>query len=188
MRSRTGAAALTLVLTAALLAGCVPSATPVIPTATPTATPVFASEAEALAAAEAAYKAYLKVSDEILKDGGKNPERLLSVATQKILDEELPGFAEARKRKWHGTGGTTVSKITVESYSPTAPGGFGVIAVYACVDVSEVGFVDSRGKSVVSPERPDVTAFEATFDYQSSNPAGLILAREDLWQGKSFCS
>ena len=60
---------------ALLLSGCLPQQ----PTATPppeaTAAPIFASDEEALAAATAAYAAYLAMSDQILKDGGKDPDR-----------------------------------------------------------------------------------------------------------------
>lgn len=165
-----------------------PADPPVVPTSTPTSTPVFASEADALAAAEAAYKAYLKVSDQILMDSGKNPERLLAVATKSVLEEESEGFSQAAAKHWRSTGGTTVTGVKTESYSPTAKFGQPVITVYACVDVSKVGFLDSRGRSVVAPDRPDVTPFETSFQSSSAGSSELILSKEDLWLGADFCS
>ena len=72
---RTGPVILTVAVLFAL-AGCVPSDSQPSAAPSPSATPVFASDAEALAAAEKAYAAYLKVSDEIANDGGKDPDRI----------------------------------------------------------------------------------------------------------------
>ena len=61
------------VLGAALLAGCLPTDPPVTPPPTSDLEPVFASDEEALAAAEEAYGAYLAAADEILSSGGADP-------------------------------------------------------------------------------------------------------------------
>ena len=58
------------------LAACSTGGTPLPPAPSPSVTPVFASDEEALAAAKDAYTAYLKVSDQILVDGGANPDRI----------------------------------------------------------------------------------------------------------------
>ncbi|MEP6843257.1 MAG: hypothetical protein ABJA11_07030, partial [Pseudolysinimonas sp.] len=86
------------------LGGCVPTGTHVSDSPSASATPVFASDAEALAAAEKAYAAYLKVSDQILNEGGEDPTRLLGVATSSAYDTESKGYSSARDRGWHSVG------------------------------------------------------------------------------------
>ena len=63
-------------LLALVLAGCAPDVPAIQVPPTPTVTPLFASDEEALAAAEEAYAAYLAMSDEITSDGGERPERI----------------------------------------------------------------------------------------------------------------
>ena len=82
-----------------LLAGCgggdpIPTLPP-----TPSATPIFASEEEALAAAEDAYAAYRGMSDQISAEGGANPERIAPFVTESRLADELRGFATFALKK-----------------------------------------------------------------------------------------
>ena len=56
----------------AALSGCVQTTEKPTPTPTAAATPAFASDEEALAAAEKAYAAYLAVLDDVTADGGRN--------------------------------------------------------------------------------------------------------------------
>ncbi len=68
MRAPTSIALVALAVL--LLSGCLPPQTTVTPTPEATAAPVFASDEEALAAATAAYAAYLAMSDQIFAEGG----------------------------------------------------------------------------------------------------------------------
>jgi len=174
-----------LALAAALLltlAGCVPSTHP---SASPraSATPVFASDADALAAAEKAYAAYLKVSDEILIDGGSRPERLEPYVSASLYAEEKKGFEQTAANGWHSTGGTSYDHFSLEAYDPSDRDAF--VTAYVCSDVSRVDVLDSRGVSVVSPNRPERTAFEVTFALAHSRT--LVLASNDVWTGDGVC-
>ncbi|MET1002316.1 MAG: hypothetical protein ABWZ15_10945, partial [Acidimicrobiia bacterium] len=101
-----------MLLAALAASGCAPE--PAAPhTPAPTSTPLFASDEEALAAAEEAYAAYQEVSDRILADGGSSPERLLDVATEKQYEYEKPGFDEARSRNFHSTGASTFDTMSI---------------------------------------------------------------------------
>src|SRR4051812_41826324 len=95
------------------LAGCVPSDPH--PTASPSAsaTPVFASDAEALAAAEKAYAAYLKVSGEISADGGLKPERIDPLVTKEQAPREHDTFAYFSSHDLHTSGSPTFSAPTL---------------------------------------------------------------------------
>jgi hypothetical protein len=187
MHITSKAAGFALVIAAALaLTGCVQQSPHVIPTSEPSVAPVFKSNAAALAAAKKAYVAYLAVSDQILIDGGKDPQRLLSVATQAELKTQMAGFDEAKSRNWHSTGKTTIDDISLQGYFPGH--NTGIIVVYACIDVTAVDVLGSSGSSVVSPSRPAKATFQTTFDLASHSPKKLLLAQEVPWQGESICS
>jgi hypothetical protein len=180
---RTGS----LLVTAALLlalTGCVPTGTP---SASPsaTATPVFASDAEALAAAEKAYAAYLKVSDEIAQDGGKDPERINAVSTGALTKDDLAGFATFSAKGWRSVGLSKIRSIVLQSADlGSTSSAMDVVTTYVCEDVSGVDVLDSDGASVVSSSRPDRQEFEVTFNLVESSllPSGRV-----PWTGSSIC-
>ena len=175
-----------LLVTAALLlalTGCVP--TNAHPSGSPSAsaTPVFASDAEALAAAEKAYAAYLKVSDEIANDGGKNPGRLSGLATGTLLSDDLSGFRSFADKGWHSVGQTKLTKTVLQS-AAFGEKGQGTVMVYLCEDVSGVDVVDQSGASVVSSARPQLQQFQVVLDVVHSN---LIPSDREPWTGASIC-
>jgi hypothetical protein len=172
------------VLTLATATACSPTPDSIEPTSEPTVTPLFATDDEALAAATEAYANYQEVSDEILIDGGADPERLLEVATQDFLDIQIVGYEQAEAAGLHSTGGSMVDSTSLQFYDSKSTSGKSVVGIYGCTDVSRVDVVDASGASVVSPSRPDRSPFAAVFD-QSTH--GLILAKEDPWSGSNFC-
>jgi hypothetical protein len=187
MQITTRATGFVLAIAATLaLAGCAQSPPPAIPTAEPSFAPVFKSDAEALAAAKKAYVAYLAVSDEILIDGGKDPSRLLTVATNGELNAQTPGFAEFMSKGWHSTGGTQIDQIRLQGYFPTLRKG--IVIVYACIDVTNVRVLNREAESVVSSSRPSQQPFQATFDLAPPGSKHLILAAETPWNGSGICS
>jgi hypothetical protein len=173
---RISGTALAVVL---LLSGCVPTAPPASPTPGARATPVFASEAEALAAATKAYAAYVKVSDEILAEGGNNPERIQEVATGVQLGADLSGFESARNGKVHSVGSTTFESVVLQQYDDKSDKGF--VGVYLCEDVSNVDVVDAGGISVVTVSRPDRVKYQVTFDRSNDRSAELLVAKKTAW-------
>jgi hypothetical protein len=187
MRITSKAVGLALAFAATLaLAGCVQPPPHVIPTSEPSAAPVFKSNAAALAAAKKAYLAYLAVSDQILIDGGKNPERLLAVATASEFKTQEAGYAEAKSKGLHSTGGTIIDEISLQGYFPANRRA--VVVVYACIDVSKVNVFNPAGKSIVSATRPPRATFETTFDLAAGSRSRLLVANEQPWQGASICS
>lgn len=183
MRKALVAAAVSFVAIAAL-AGCVGHDPVVTLPPSPTTTPVFASDEEALAAAEAAYGEYLRVSDEILIDGGANPERLKPFVTDAFYEDELVGFRQAIEKGWHSTGGTKVVNWTLQSFSPSD---LRSVVIYLCSDVSAVDVLDSNGVSVVSANRPTQTAFEVGFVSGHKTTAALLVADKTVWDGGGVC-
>lgn len=186
MRTSFRLAAVTLVFAAALSAsGCTPDPPTPKPPATATDAPLFASDEEALAAAEEAYAAYLAVSDQILMESGSDPERLLKVATKSVFEAQLEGYKMTASKGWTSTGGTTVDSVSLERYEPSAEES--VVIVYACIDVSKVDVFDVTGTSVVSDARPDRTPVESTFDVSRDSDSRLLLSGEVPWSGENFC-
>src|SRR5690606_919779 len=90
---RTARLPLPLLLITLVLAGCTQPDPMPTPPPTPSAAPVFASDEEALAAAEEAYGKYLETVDAILADGGSNAERLKPLVTSALFEHEREGFA-----------------------------------------------------------------------------------------------
>lgn len=141
----------------------------------PSSTPVFASEEEALAAAEAAYRAYLEMSDLITSAGGADPGRIDAVATRDLLDAALSGYETFRQNGWRTTGRTLLIGALLQSAEFNALEGEDVVAAYVCVDYSGIDVLDTEGTSVVSPDRPDLQAFEVYFDLVDRKLVGSSL-------------
>ncbi|HEY8912907.1 hypothetical protein [Lacisediminihabitans sp.] len=176
-----------VVAVVAMLTGCVraePIPTPPPTSApTPTATPLFASDAEALAAATAAYAAYVAMSDKILMQGGVDPGRIEEVTTNNQLTVELNGYRAAAERGLHSSGGTTFDQVALERYDTTSPDGRRVVALYLCEDVSKVDVVDANGISVVTSTRPNRVKYEVQFDESPRDSGALRVSQKAPWRG-----
>ena len=180
---RISVAALAVML---LLSGCVPTPASPTPTPKPSTTPVFASEAEALAAATKAYAAYVRVSDEILADGGKNPERIKTVSSGAALKAALSGYREFRTKELRSVGISKVQNVTLQQFSNGPPSGADLVSIYACLDVSSVDVLDKGGVSVVSPERPPRQPFQVSEGWDTRKGVLVVSSREP-WEDGGVC-
>ena len=178
---RLSGAALAVALSAVLmLTACVPTTTPAGPTPKTSTTPVFANETEALAAATKAYAAYVKVSDEILADGGRNPERINDVATGPQLAADLSGFASARAERVRSVGSTTFESVVLQKYNQ-ARSKSGVVSIYLCEDVSRVDVLNASGISIVTAERPNRVKYQVTFDRSINHLLEILVSSKNRW-------
>lgn len=174
---RTAHLSAALLLTALVLTGCTtPTPMPTAPPE-PSIAPVFASDEEALAAAEEAYGRFLETVDAILASGGSDPERLRPLVSDSMFEKELEGFVTLQSRGWHGVGLRTFT-LTLQSYDESE------VHVYACDDVSATDVVDSGGASMVADGRLAQYPFEVTFEL---NAGTLIVAAKELWNGGGVC-
>jgi hypothetical protein len=177
-----------LVVTSALvtfaLVGCGSTPAPVPASASPTVPPVFGSDEEALAAATAAYAAYLETSDEISNDGGIRPERIGTFVSTALLPSEIAGFSEFVDATARTVGSTSFEIVKLQSADyeriETAS-----ISVYVCEDVSAVDVIDAAGASLVSPNRKPFTAFEVRM--VMGEKGSLVLDERTVWKGENFC-
>lgn len=138
---------------------------------------MFASDEEALAAAEEAYGKYLATVDTILADGGVNPERLKPLVTLALYEHEREGFATYTSKGWYGVGTRTFT-LELQQYDSNG------VTVYSCDDLTDTDVVDASGASVVSETRENEYAFEVGFDL---NDGSLVVASKNLWDGGGVC-
>lgn len=182
MRTLVGAVTVAGML---LLAGCgggdpIPTLPP-----TPSATPIFASEEEALAAAEEAYSAYLEMSNLIGSEGGIDPERIAPLTSGDFYQSALDGFQTLRDNEWRTIGESVLQGAQLQFADLTGQIEEHAVAAYLCVDVSGVDVVDRAGASVVSPDRPALQAFEVFFDLTSEG--SLVPSSRDAWETEAMC-
>jgi hypothetical protein len=166
-----------------LLAGCgggdpIPTLPP-----TPTATPIFASEEEALAAAEDAYAAYSEMSDAISSDGGLDPERIAPFVTKAQFEREVETAEYFSSRGLRAVGSPSVTYFELQQFSESA--GVAEIVVYVCLDVSETTVLDASGADVTPADREPVVPLEVAFEGDEAD--ALLVARSEAWSGSSFC-
>lgn len=163
-------------LAALLLAGCTPSDPMPTPPPTSDAAPVFATDEEALAAAEEAYGKYLATVDAILADGGQNPERLEPLVAPAIYSSELEGYKDLASRGLRGVGESSAT-LQIQRYDASS------LVAYVCEDISSTDVVDSSGTSVVKSGRPTLLPYEVTFDLADS----LRILEKQRWDGGGVC-
>ncbi len=158
-----------LLATGLLLTGC-DSAPPREPAPTTASAPRFASDEEALAAAEKAYAAYLAVSDQIVREAGADDSRLASFVSKELFDETSDSYEYLRENDWRGIGATAFS-IALQRYDTDS------IVAYTCDDMTNTDLVDATGASVVKAGRRLHLPFEVEFDPNDS----LRIVRKDYW-------
>lgn len=165
-----------------LLSGCLPQSPTVMPTPQPSSTPVFASDEEALAAAEAAYAEYLRVSDAITADGGANPERIEPLVTESQRKAALASFVVYATKGLRTEGASKHDSLALQHYSE--PGEV-ILDLYVCVDVTDIRVLDASGADITPAGRVNRVPLEIS--YVGSSAEDLKLDRSEAWSGDDFC-
>jgi hypothetical protein len=166
------------------LSGCGTETPVAIPTQQPTSTPIFASDEEALAAAQEAYAAYVVISDDIFADGGTGVDRLKAVVTSDQYEKEIVEYREVEDGGLHTSGRTKLDRVSLQNYDVSAMDGVKLVSLYACLDLSDVRVLNSRNEDVTPPDRDDRLPFETGFDFVEGH---LLMAGGQPWSGKDFC-
>jgi len=183
MRKFWGAAAVLAVLATT---GCVTAESPPAPEPTETtdvSQAPFASEEEALAAAEEAYRAFLAVADKALQTASP-PSDNIKNPTGNALDDLLQSVRAIERSSRRQTGNVAVVRVSPADTegaltSPTLP-----IQIYSCADYGEVDVLDAQGNSVVDPARPDLIAFLVTLLHDGQQ---LVVSDLEPWTGDGVC-
>jgi hypothetical protein len=147
---------------------------------------VFASDAQALAAAKAAYEGYNAVSDQIAHDGGRNPGRIAKWVSKSWLPTELKGLRSLQNSGEHLVGYTTFRSFTLQTRTQDVRGTTQV-GTYACVDVSKTKLRDSSNRNVTPAGRTLILPLELRFESVTAWSTSLVLTESQAWTGQDFC-
>jgi hypothetical protein len=182
---RIGAAVAVAGVMALALSGCVgaPAPTPT-PSASASAKPIFASDEEALAAAEAAYSTFEAVSHDIASDSGRQPERIETVATPTYAPELVQEFAQYRELEIRADGSVKLDSFSLVQH--TENDSSSEVVIYVCRDVSGVRILDANGADLTPADRAARTPLIASL--RADGPGEkLLVDGVELWSGEDFC-
>jgi hypothetical protein len=169
------------VLFLSLLSGCAPSDTSTPPEPTETFVAPYATDEEALAAAEEAYAAYVLATGVVYSEERGDPAILASVASGEHLDELLQERAELEAEYGYINGVQTFDHSVLQRYSRDGSPRE-VIAVYLCDDLSELEIFKDGIK--FGPEEPLTPAtMQVIFDYSPESDSLLVSSRE-IWSSE----
>jgi hypothetical protein len=168
------------------LSGCTgaPEPTPTPSAPTDAAEPIFASDEEALAAAEAAYERYLSVSAEIGADAGEGTERVLDVATAEYAAEVISEFEKMSAQGLRVEGANTLDTTSLLERSELD--GRALVSIYGCVGVGTTQILDEQGNDLTPVDRDDRVPLVLSFESDDGD-GRLLVAGSDSWSGDDFC-
>jgi len=166
-------------LVAVALTACAAQVTPV-PTTTEAVTekPLFATDEEALSAAQAAYANYLEVSDQIARDGGANPERLKGLVSESLYEEQLQGYQDVESKGLRAVGASKFDHFELQNNAGSR------LQTYVCLRLSGIQVLDSSGEDVTPSGRNN--DLPLTLEWATSN-GSMILETSEIWTGQNFC-
>ncbi|MBA8846855.1 hypothetical protein [Microcella alkalica] len=155
--------ALLIAASAFALAGCSPEAA--VPSAPPAAEaePLFASDEEALAAAEAAYAEYLAVVNTVLQEGGTDPERIRPLVSNEVWTDDLQGAERWQQEGLISIGETRLEKSVLQQVISTESST--EVVTYNCLSNTGVDVLNEAGESVVSADRPTAYVIESVVSF-----------------------
>jgi hypothetical protein len=151
----TRAAAVLIALS--LLISCAPDPQP---TPTPTPTPLFASDDEAFAAAEATYRAYNDALNQVDPTDPDTFEAVYTHTTGQFEEVDRKNLSAMHTEQLTIVGSNVVVGFRPLEASPLRD----KVAARVCIDVSDVGILDTSGASRVNPERPAVYVADVGFE------------------------
>lgn len=177
-------AAVAVVLAALAVGGCVGEEPDGTPSPEPTSAPLFASDEEALAAAEEAYGRYQAVENQIFADGGRESEKIEEVAIGDALEAARKGISTFSENNYRQVGDVAFRTIQLQHFDPASLNGEAIVSLYICLDFTSQDVLDEQNQSVVNPDRPLMQAFEVAFDNSS---LGLLLSSREPWTDNKSC-
>ncbi|MDH6181381.1 hypothetical protein M2152_001563 [Microbacteriaceae bacterium SG_E_30_P1] len=165
-------AALALAVLAATLSGCGPGRVTDAPAPEPTVTeePLFATDAEALAAAEKVYREYSDLAD--AAGASADPSALTSYVTEEWFAREEAGYRDLAESGKRLVGTTILTSFRLQSFDGHE------IVVYVCHDTRAVRVIEQETLADVTPtDRPNEALLEVRFEVEE----GLRIAESNLW-------
>lgn len=180
MKARLAAFALSLVLATTVATGCSPSPEPTHSEPTP----VFTSEADAFAAAEATYRAYVDALNQVDLSDPETFEDVYAWTTGELNASDRRGLSEYHA---NGVSVTGISVPTlIEPTSAELDEERVILAV--CLDVSAIDVSDAGGESLVDPGRTDMQVLEISLVGADYSPTTLLIESIGPREGGPSCS
>lgn len=168
---------LAVVLAAGALGGCAAEPEPAQPT------PLFTSEADAFAAAEETYRAYVDALNRVDLSDPATFEDVYAWTAGDANAGARESFSQMHADGWTVSGPTVIALVQPQSTSS----GWREVTLDVCLDVSDVDLVDSAGNSVVSADRRDVQAMLVTMTAAASSPTRFLIGKIDGREGSPEC-
>jgi hypothetical protein len=165
-----------LACAALMLGGCDGSPGP----SPSTSTPLFADEAEAFAAAEATYRAYIDALNGVDLSDPSTFEPVFALTTGEANAEARESFSQMHADRWQVKGQSTIDGIADLEATIT---GVPTVALAACLNVSDVTVTDSDGNSVVEDSRPDVQSVRVDLTGDARSDTGMVISTLDGYEG-----
>jgi hypothetical protein len=191
---QTGVLISVLLLAAGTLTGCADASTPTQTTrpaaSTPEASqhpPIFASNDDALAAAQAAYTKYLTAGDTAGAIGTESWNTYLSLTTGSELEGVIAARDDLVKRDLSLTGSTSFDSMSIQSSGANANARW-EIRTYVCLDLSGSTMVNAAEQTVSTPNRQVRWPMTVVFVTAEDNTQQLLVSESRVWSGSNFCS
>ena len=145
---------------------------------------MFASDEEALAAAEVAYRKYVAVSDQIAIDGGAGAERLADTVTTEYFITGQSDFVFYQEGNLRGIGMTGVDTFRVQAIQQEL--GRTKVDAYVCLRLQDARTIDANQKDVTPPNRENNLPLVVSLVAGSPGNNFLVDGGE-VWTGPNFC-
>lgn len=170
--------AVVAVALAGSIVGCTPQSTP--SPAPSSSSSTFTSDAEAFAAAEATYRAYVDALNQVDLAKPGTFEAVYELTTGDANDKARAEFDSLQSQGLIVGGSTRVVSVEASSTSTSEE-----VQLLVCADVSQVTLTDSAGQSRVSPDRPPVQPLTVRV---LTGPRTPLIANISGRKGPPLCS
>jgi hypothetical protein len=164
-----------LCVAAFLVSGCSTPAEPAGPE------PVFSSDAEAFAAAEATYRAYVDALNDVDLSDPATFEPVFALTTGELNASDRKGLSTYHADGFRVDGASEIALVSGLESDPVS----GATSLAVCLDVSSIEVTRPDGSSAVSPDRVDVQQIQ--IDLVHGTDQGLVIEAVRPREGEPLC-
>jgi len=167
-----------------LAAGCSSPQTepPKIPAASSESS-AFASEEEAVVAAEKAFAEYLSVLNAVSQSGGEGVERLEHLVSASSYEDAKALAAELKQNRHRQTGNISFADVEFQQHFRRGDGE--IVVVMTCIDYSAQEIVNADGERLELLERPERTLFQVTLEAKRVDDSTRLVVDEiESWNDR----
>ena len=126
------------------------------------------------------YDRYLRVTQEVLREGGEGPERLQPLVSEAQYKRELDTTRRIHASGYRLVGSLSYSHFTIQH----ADLGAGRLQAYVCVDNTRSHLEDSGGRTIEVEKRAKTGTLLVGFTGLPETP---VIDSSKSWSGSSIC-